>query len=341
MSTRTDDFETDAREHRAALRGDLDAIFDRLSPGQIVEEALGQMGGVKTLTANLGAQIRDHPMPVIVTAAGLAWLIMSGRSDKSHGADTSSLGMHTNPAAANGGFGYVAVDPDDYDADFAARRIEIAEAACVRLESEQDDDYENRLAECRAHVLELKRAEGETDTGFRQRVSDTAKSARHKASDARHRITDGAAKARKGIGHAAGSAMHGAQHAAGSVKHGAQDATHAVMDGARSGMHSAKDLHENSPLATGALALAAGALIGALLPLTRQEESAFAEPADKASAAVAGAAKKAADATHDAREEIGAQRGESSSDSGGDPNGDARSASSASVSVAPPPVTTP
>lgn len=333
MSTETDEFETDAREHRAALREDLDAIFERLSPGQIMEEALGQMGGVKTLTTNLGAQIRDHPMPVIVTAAGLAWLITSSRNAKSGGANASSAGMQAEPMANGVDHGrvHVAVDPDDYDADVSARRIEIAEAACVRMENEQDEEYEDRLAKCRAHVLELQRADGETDTGFRQRVSDTAKSAREKADGARQRITDGAAKARKGLGHAAGS-----------VKHGVQNVSGAAMGGARSSMHSAASLHESSPLATGAIALAVGALIGALLPLTRQEEAVYAEPADKASEAMAGVAKKAADATHEAREEISGSSGDAKGPASAAPstNGAGRKGSTAPGSVAPPPPAT-
>lgn len=329
MSSEADHFETDARAHRDALREDLDAIFDRLSPGQIMEEALGQMGGVKTLTTNLGAQIRDHPMPVIVTAAGLAWLITSSRNAKSGGAGTS-LSMQGEPMT-NGASGHVSVHPDDYDADFAARRIEIAEAACVRQENETEEAYNDRLADCRAKVLELKRAEGETDPGFRQRVSDTAKSSREKGHGARQRITEGAAKARKGIGHAAGS-----------VKHGAQNASGAAMNGARSSMHSAASLHESSPLATGAIALAAGALIGALLPLTRQEEAAYAEPADKASEAMAGVAKKAANATHDAREEISGSSGDGAGSTSApvSTNGDGRKGSTAPGSVAPPPPVT-
>ena len=245
-----DQIETDARQHRQALREDLDAIFDRLSPGQIMDEALGQFGGAKSLTQNLAAQVRDNPMPVLVTAAGLAWLVSSSRGGAASGGGTS-LEMHAGPATdGEGALGHVAVDPDDYDADFAARRVEIAEAGCVKLESESDEDFENRLARTRADALELDRAEGETDLGFRERVSDTAKKTREKASGARKRINDGAAKARKGIAgaagsakhgvqSAAGSAKHGAQSAAGSVKHGAQKASGATADAARSGVNSA------------------------------------------------------------------------------------------------------
>ncbi|MEQ8434115.1 MAG: DUF3618 domain-containing protein [Oceanicaulis sp.] len=359
MSTDTDQIETDARQHRQALREDLDAIFDRLSPGQIMDEALGQFGGAKSLTQNLGAQVRDNPLPVLVTAAGLAWLVSSSRGGSASGGGTS-LEMHAGPADDGGALGHVAIDPDDYDADFNARRVEIAEAGCVKLESESDEDYENRLARTRADALELGRAEGETDLGFRERVSDTAKKTREKASSARKRINDGAAKARKGLAgaagsakhgvqSAAGSAKHGAQSAAGSVKHGAQKASGATADAARSGANSASALHDGSPLATGAIALAAGALIGALLPLTRTEAETFKRPADEAGKAAAGAASKAADQAREARdkvqekhaEETGGKASRSSGDGAGEAsNGDGRAAPPGERAAPPPPPST-
>ncbi len=359
-----DQIETDARQHRQALREDLDAIFDRLSPGQIMDEALDQFGGARSLTQNLAAQVRDNPMPVLVTAAGLAWLVSSSRGSGAGGGGTS-LEMHAGPAdGGEGALGHVAIDPDDYDADFAARRVEIAEAGCVRLESESDEDYEHRLARTRADALELHRAEGETDRGFRDRVSDSAKKTREKARDARRRINDGAAKARKGLAgaagsakhgvqSAAGSAKHGAQSAAGSVKHGAQKASGATADAARSGVNSAAALHDSSPLATGAIALAAGALIGALLPLTRTEADTLKRPADEAGKAAADAASKAADQAREARgkvqekhaEETGAQgpSGDGSSDqsaSGEAPKGDGRTAPPGRAAPPPPPPST-
>lgn len=350
MSNDTDQIETDARQHRQALREDLDAIFDRLSPGQIMDEALGQMGGAKTLTKNLSAQVRDNPLPVLVTAAGLAWLASATRSGKGAGGGTS-LEMHAGPAPETSGAGHASLDPDDYDADFAARRVEIAEAGCVRLEREGDDDYENRLARTRADALELDRAEGETDLGFRQRVSDTAQKTREKASSARKRINDGAAKARKGITGAAGSAKHGAQSAAGSVKHGAEKASGATADAARSGANSAAALHADSPLATGAIALAAGALIGALIPLTRTEAETLKRPADEASKAAAGAAEKAAEQAREAREKVQEKHAEEAGDGSGDDtgphsgpaseatNGDGRAQAGGRVAPPPPPST--
>ncbi|MGJ3230184.1 MAG: DUF3618 domain-containing protein [Oceanicaulis sp.] len=342
MSDNPEQIETEAREHRQALREDLDAIFERLSPGQIMDEALGQFGGVKSLTQNLGAQVRDNPLPVIVTAAGLAWLASATRSGKGGGG--TSLEMHAGPAPeTSSAVGHVGVDPDDYDADFAARRVEIAEAGCVRLESESDEDYQNRLARTRADALELDRAEGETDLGFRERVSDTANTAREKARDARRRINDGAAKARKGLAGAAGSAKHGAQSAAGSVKHGAQKASGATADAARSGVNSAASLHENSPLATGAIALAAGALIGALLPLTRTEHDTLKRPADEAGKAAAGAASKAAEQAREARDKVQEKHAEQAGGdtvSGEASNGDGRTTPPGERAAPPPPPST-
>ncbi|XBQ16717.1 MAG: hypothetical protein ABL308_02310 [Oceanicaulis sp.] len=333
-----DQIETEARQHRQALREDLDAIFDRLSPGQMIDEFLSSTGGVNRFASSLGAQVRDNPMPVILTAAGLAWLAAGSRGSGSGGG--TSLEMHAGPAAAGAGStGHVEVDPDDYDADFHHRRVEIAEAGCVRLETDTDETYEDRLAQARAEALGIDRDEGEDGKGFRDRVNEQAAITRDKAKDARRRIADNASKARRGVSGAAGSAKHAVQGAAGSAKHGAQKAGAATKDAARSGANSVASLHESNPVATGAVALAAGALIGALLPLTRQEHDTLAEPADKASEQAARAAQKAAQTARDTREEVEARRseGNGSASSG---NGSAGDNPPPAERTAPPPPAT-
>lgn len=69
-----------------ATRGDLDrtveALKDRMTPGQLVDEVMDAMGGpVQEMASNLGAQIRENPLPLALIGAGVAWLIFGrGRS---------------------------------------------------------------------------------------------------------------------------------------------------------------------------------------------------------------------------------------------------------------------
>lgn len=65
----------------------LDALQDKLSPGQMFDRALDYVkrnGG--ELAANFGQRVKEDPLPLLLTAVGFAWLIStSGRASRAHG----------------------------------------------------------------------------------------------------------------------------------------------------------------------------------------------------------------------------------------------------------------
>jgi hypothetical protein len=72
-----------------ATRGDLDrtveAIKEKMTPGQLVDEVMDAMGGpVQEMAANLGAQVRANPLPLALIGAGVAWLIFGRGSSSSY-----------------------------------------------------------------------------------------------------------------------------------------------------------------------------------------------------------------------------------------------------------------
>ncbi|MBX5461678.1 MAG: DUF3618 domain-containing protein [Steroidobacteraceae bacterium] len=63
---------------RSEVRGTLDALQARLSPGQLVDRAFSFMrdnGG--EFAGNLGTSVKQHPLPVLLTGVGLLWMMMS------------------------------------------------------------------------------------------------------------------------------------------------------------------------------------------------------------------------------------------------------------------------
>ena len=66
-------------------RGEMDrtlaAIEQRLTPGQLVDQGLDYLrqSGANEFVQNLGGTAKQNPMPVAVTAIGLAWLMALGR----------------------------------------------------------------------------------------------------------------------------------------------------------------------------------------------------------------------------------------------------------------------
>ena len=72
----------------------LAAIEQRLTPGQLVDQGLDYLrqSGANEFVQNLGGAAKQNPMPVAVTAIGLAWLMALGRqpAQPNYGSTSSS-----------------------------------------------------------------------------------------------------------------------------------------------------------------------------------------------------------------------------------------------------------
>ena len=76
------------RNHIAEL---VQALGDRLSPGEMFERVLGYgKEGGREFAGNLSQTVRSNPVPTLLTAAGLLWLYTGGRHDS--GTTTTTTG---------------------------------------------------------------------------------------------------------------------------------------------------------------------------------------------------------------------------------------------------------
>jgi hypothetical protein len=77
------DIEDDVERTRADVSGTLDALREKLAPGQIVDEVIDRVSdyargtGGATFARNLGTAVRDNPLPVLLIGAGIGWLMLS------------------------------------------------------------------------------------------------------------------------------------------------------------------------------------------------------------------------------------------------------------------------
>jgi hypothetical protein len=105
---RTDQIEDDIARTRAEVSSTIDAIQERLTPGQMMDQAIHYLrdSGAGDFGANLGRQVRDNPLPVALIGMGVAWLAMGGgaRTDVSpwHDAATPRSGRTSSRYAADG-----------------------------------------------------------------------------------------------------------------------------------------------------------------------------------------------------------------------------------------------
>ncbi len=103
--------EREVDEARASLSRSASELSDRFSPGELMDQALGmarEHGG--EFGRNLGAQVKNNPLPLILTSVGISWMMMSsggkgtvharGTSGASTGKDGGSVKNALGDAAA-------------------------------------------------------------------------------------------------------------------------------------------------------------------------------------------------------------------------------------------------
>ena len=75
-----EEVQREVRQSRAEVEETLEAIQERLAPGQLFEQAVDYMrsSNGSDFLRNFGAAVRDNPVPVALVGTGLAWLILSG-----------------------------------------------------------------------------------------------------------------------------------------------------------------------------------------------------------------------------------------------------------------------
>lgn len=204
MSTSNSDFsankspemlEREIEQKRANIDQIINALENKLSPGEIVDTALSfARGNGAQFLGNLGHSIKANPVPSLLTSIGLLWLITGQNRQPRFDAANDDQGT--------GRLGSVAAD--------------LAHKA---------SDLKQQSAELKAKGQHLVHKVGETLGSSRERLGTSAS-----------RMAD--------------TLKQQAQHARGSFDH---------------------LLHEQ-PLALGAVGIAVGALLGASLPRTRQED---------------------------------------------------------------------
>lgn len=264
-SSDPDRIERDLDRTRARLDNRLTELQDRFSPGQVLDDLMGYFRGSEgaEFGRNLLDSVRQNPLPAAITGIGLAWLMASNphpRADEGTGLSTSPSRGRVRVS------GYGGPEPLTYG-DMTAR-MRSAEQGVMREQGEAEDTYRARLDEVRGRAIGLARDAEETAASFGQRIQDALTSAQQavvegardlggQISDAAHSATQSVSDAAQGAAQRASSTLSRGGHAAGRAS---SDLMATLTD---------------SPVLLGALGLAAGALLGALVPQSDQEEAAL------------------------------------------------------------------
>ena len=269
-SKSAEEVQREVRRSRAEVEETIEAIQDRLSPGQLFDQAVGYLRGSEgnAFLCNLGATVRDNPVPVVLMGTGLAWLMLSGPRPRTGYYDGEDL-LDEYAFGPDGGNDYPGYDPaaePQYD-DAGLAGGEFDATARSEGEAGGTTDFAERAREAgeavRSSAYELGEGARETaqewGAGARAAARDAREGARRLATRTRHRLSE--------------TGEH--------LRHGAW------RTGARAGYYGRRvrrgfleTLHEQ-PLVLGALGLAVGAAIGAALPATETEDEWLGDPRDR------------------------------------------------------------
>ena len=281
--------EREVEQTRAELSGTLDALRGRLDPAQIVDQVANQAmdyvrgSGGQEFARNLGTQLRDNPMPVLLIGAGIAWMMMGGaprargpQVEPEYGGERWT-GGHGDERASRRWTG-----PDSAETGIADRAGEIASRARVR-------------------VMDVAGVAGEAASGAASAVGDAASAVGDAVSRAADTAGDAASRVVGAVGDAASRAGEALTGGAGRSSDMAYRAAGHASDSASRGYGEARDgvsrglerLAADQPLMFGALGLALGAALGAILPRTQAEDELMGEARDRLAAQASAAAGEA------------------------------------------------
>lgn len=210
--------EREIDQTRAQMNQTLGALENKFSPAEFFDQALNlvrQHGG--EIATNVGNVIRENPMPVLLTAAGVAWMVLSTNRPK------TSLKARTA----------------DYEYDPSA---------------EEYGQASSNINENESGVL--------AQAG--QQIRSGVETTRQKLTSSKEAVASSLSK----------------------TAESAQVQAARVRDGFRQQTRVFNDLLEEQPLIVGALGIALGAAIGAVLPTTEQEDRLLGSARDKAIAQI-------------------------------------------------------
>ncbi|MDB5370957.1 MAG: nutrient deprivation-induced protein [Roseomonas sp.] len=250
------EIENDVERTRARVSETIDALRDSMSPGQIIDQVVdyARGSGGADFVRNLGTSVRENPLPVMMIGAGIGWLMLSG----------SNRGPAYQPA----------------------RRPAEPLTALPPMNSQPTSDTSGPSATTRLTeaASSAKNTVGGTMSSAHGMVGDTLASTRETVAGAASATADAASRMGSQVASAAGYASdevrrrrHDVTHAAAQGYATASDSAGRMAERARDGWHR---MSVEQPLLIGALGLAVGAALGALIPRTQAEDRLMGEASD-------------------------------------------------------------
>lgn len=241
--------ERDLARTRARMDSRLDELQDHLTPKQMLNDAFAYFrgGDGSGFTDELVGKAKANPLPVALTAIGIAWLMASSQQS---GVRATTSNLKVKP-----------LYPDDLDA-----KLRLAEGNVDRSAYDDDADYAIGLDDARGHALGILRSASDTAASYTQRVKDALAAAGQSVRNASHDLTSSGSKTLGQLGESVSNQ---------STK--LYEGTQTMAQSSRTALTSLT----SNPFALGAVAALVGLVAGSLIPTFDDEEHALGAVAKK------------------------------------------------------------
>src|SRR5215472_2715239 len=79
MESQSARLEREAEETLWQLSGTLEELRGRMTPGRVVDQVIDHTRGspASEFLSNLGRDVRENPMPLVVVGIGILWLLLA------------------------------------------------------------------------------------------------------------------------------------------------------------------------------------------------------------------------------------------------------------------------
>lgn len=259
------EIERDVERSRARVTNTIEELRSRMSPGQIMDQVVdyAKTSGGAEFMRNLGGSVRDNPLPILLIGAGIGWLMLSRSSDRATGHEAGVRRRLPPP------------EPEylpEYDETGFGERGQFGDAARPDEESTSLGERVGRGA-VRDRTAHAAAGASDAISGAARRASASATGLAERTVAAAGGIAEKTSELAEGASRVGSTAVH-------QVRMRYHDARDAVSGAARSAKSNWASMVEERPLLIGALGLAAGAVLGAVLPRTAAEDRVMGDVSD-------------------------------------------------------------
>lgn len=276
--TRTpEEIERDIERTRADFSSTVEALQQKLKPSELADQAREYVMATPPVASTMNAvnSVRANPIPYAMIGIGIAWLMTSNRHSKQYAHYPRQRVYHraVYPPSADIGYEstYDSAHTNSTHANSTHANSVHTNSAPIHSEHTTEERSDGLLRRASSTVSQTGRGLREKASAVGGRISDTASSISDRASEVGQRISGSASDMTDRAKQMTRSATVRLQETAEEAQARLSQVGYRSQEQYYRAKNQASQLVDEQPLVVGALGIALGAALGAVIPTTRRE----------------------------------------------------------------------